>query len=162
MRALSGLIGLCLIAVSGALISNRMRGAFGMFSGRSSSDGNGNQLHSSSSADEAFPMKEAIEKTFKVGKSIQWGVLQADVDPANIPSEEEQKKRIAVASTELINIDADERGRRRTAGLAGAFVASIVYGATIYFHTPFLYRAAAIYLPVAFSAGFLQSAQSGL
>ena len=31
--------------------------------------------------------KAIIEKQFKVGRSVQWGVLQADVDEAKVPDD---------------------------------------------------------------------------
>jgi len=107
-------------------------------------------------------MRAAIEQTFKIGKSVQWGVLQADVDASKAPTQQEQKRRMDEAAAALTNIDAEERNRRKIAGLAGAAVACVVYGVTIYLQTGFVARAASIYLPVAFSAGFLTSSKEGL
>ena len=71
--------------------------------------------------------REVISTMFKEGKSIQYGVLQADVDPSTIPSDKERKERIAKATKDLVNIDDAERGRRKKIGLCGAALSSAVY-----------------------------------
>jgi len=106
--------------------------------------------------------REVISTMFKEGKSIQYGVLQADVDPSSIPSDKERKERIAKATQDLVNIDDSERGRRKLIGIFGTALSSAVYAGTLYFHVGVVPRLAALYLPVAFSIGFLQSANKGL
>ena len=64
---------------------------------------------------------------FKEGKSIQFGVLQSDVNPSTIPSDKERKERVAKATKDLVNIDDLERGRRKTIGLVGSALSSAVY-----------------------------------
>ena len=116
----------------------------------------------SSSQTPDFPQGEAIEKIFKVGKSIQYGVLQADVDPSNVPSEEEQAVRKEAATRDLVNIDDKERGRRKLLGTVGSGVAAIAYAATFVFHLSLVPRILSIYFPIAFSVGFLTSSEKGL
>lgn len=99
---------------------------------------------------------------FKEGKSIQYGVLQSDVNPSTIPSDKERKERVAKATKDLVNIDDLERGRRKTIGLVGSALSSAVYAGMIYFQVGLIPRLAGLYLPVAFSIGFLQSANKGL
>ena len=71
--------------------------------------------------------REVISTMFKEGKSIQYGVLQADVDPSSIPSDKERKERIAKATQDLVNIDDSERGRRKLIGIFGTALSSAVY-----------------------------------
>ena len=75
--------------------------------------------------------REVITTMFKEGKSIQYGVLQADVDPATIPSDKERKERINKATKDLVNIDDAERGRRKTIGYVGTVLSSVVYAGTV-------------------------------
>ena len=75
--------------------------------------------------------REVITTMFKEGKSIQYGVLQADVDPSKIPSDKERKERINKATKDLVNIDDAERGRRKTIGYVGTVLSSVVYAGTV-------------------------------
>jgi hypothetical protein len=107
-------------------------------------------------------MKDSIDKQFKLGKSITYGVLQTDVDTSNVPSKKEQAAMRKQAAAELVNIDTAERDRRKNAAKVGAVVSTVLYGGLIYAKVSFLPMAAALYLPVAFSYGFYKSGEQGL
>jgi hypothetical protein len=110
-----------------------------------------------------LPMKIAIDSQFKLGKSIQWGVLQKDVEDSAIPSEKERKERRATAAKELVNIDDKERTRRKTAGLVGTAFSTVLYsGLLLAGKTSFFTLASVMYIPVAFSLGFFESGRKGL
>lgn len=94
-------------------------------------------------------------------KQIVFGVLQRDVDQSAVPSAEEQDRLRAVAATELTNIDAAERARRRLAGGAFAVFTAALAAGLLATHAAPLTRAAIA--PSTFLAyGFLASAQTGL
>ena len=108
------------------------------------------------------PMKVAIDKGFKIGKSITWGVLQREVDPKKVPNDAGQTARRATAASELVNIDDKERSRRKTAGSVGAVVSTVLYGVLVSAKVSALSLGLAMYLPVAFSMGFIESGRQGL
>lgn len=108
------------------------------------------------------PMKIAIDKGFKIGKSISWGVFQKDVDESEIPDKKERESRKEAAAVALVNIDGQERSRRKTAGTVGAVISTILYGVLITAHVGPLTLGGAMYMPVAFSLGFLESGRKGL
>lgn len=95
------------------------------------------------------------------GKSIAWGVLQKDVDPAQVPSDEERAARRASAARDLTNIDDAERERRKLAGTAFAGVTAALALGLLVTHAAPLARAA-IAPPLFLSYGFLASARQGL
>lgn len=107
-------------------------------------------------------MKEVMQKQFKVGKKIVFGVFQQDVDLNNVPSAAEQARLAEKAAKSLVNIDDAERGRRRSVGLVAGGVAAAVYAAMLSFHVAVIPRFIGLYLPLAVSAGFLKSSQEGL
>ena len=66
------------------------------------------------------------------------------------------------AAVALVNIDGQERSRRKTAGTVGAVISTILYGVLITAHVGPLTLGGAMYMPVAFSLGFLESGRKGL
>lgn len=108
------------------------------------------------------PMKSVMEKQFKVGKSIAWGVLQKDVDASSIPDAETQAELRAKATSSLTNIDLTERGRRRLVGIVAATGSAAIYTGMLVFKTTFIFRLLGLYLPISIAAGFLKSADEGL
>ena len=115
-----------------------------------------------SSSNEESPMKSVMEKQFKVGKSIAWGVLQKDVDASSIPDAETQAELRAQAASSLTNIDSTERDRRRLVGVIAATSSAAIYTGMLVFKTTFIFRLLGLYLPVSIAAGFLKSAEEGL
>lgn len=125
------------------------------------------QQLSSTSTDDSLdgaiePMKVVIDKGFKVGKSIKNGVFQEDVNPDDIPPEEVQSLLIEEASANLMNIDINERNRRRNIGNVGAGLTAMLYGALIVTHVPLFTRTLALFFPVSLSYGFRKSGDEGL
>ena len=108
------------------------------------------------------PMAKVIREQFKEGKRVTFGVLQQDVDPAQVPDAETRKQLIAEASSSLTNIDSAERDRRKNVGLAALGVAVAVYAALLAFKANFWMRLVGIYVPSAVAAGFIKSSQEGL
>ena len=106
--------------------------------------------------------KEVIEKQFKIGKSIKWGVLQEDVKNEDIPDESTRSMLRKVAEKDLVNIDSSERSRRTLVGKVSGAIAVVSYIGSLYFGLETLPRAAITYLPVALSVGFLESGKQGL
>lgn len=111
---------------------------------------------------EDSPIKTVMQKQFKEGKKITFGVFQTDVDPAQVPDALARKRLVAEASSSLNNIDRAERGRRRLVGVGAAAASTAIYSAMLYFNVGFIGRLVGLYLPVSLSAGFLKSAQEGL
>lgn len=109
-----------------------------------------------------LPMKIAIESGFQVGKSIAWGVLQQDVVPGDVPTEEEQQYLIEQSTKELTNIGSIERDRRRKAGFVGLAFTTLLYAALVITHASSITRMSAIAFPVFLTNGYLKSAQEGL
>lgn len=107
-------------------------------------------------------MKAVMQKQFKQGKSIVFGVFQQDIDAASIPSASEQKERVAKATEQLVNIDDAERARRKTVGLGALGAAVAVYAGMLSLGVGLVPRFLGLYLPLAISAGFLKSSQEGL
>ena len=108
------------------------------------------------------PMKIAINSGFKEGKSIAWGVLQRDLDESDIPNDKEREKRKKEASKELINIDSNERNRRKIAGSIGAVFSTILYGVLVTTKVSAITLGLSIYFPIALSLGFIESGRKGL
>ena len=106
--------------------------------------------------------KEIIEKQFKVGKSVQWGVLQAEVDEAEVPDDNTRAALREVASRDLVNIDDKERARRTMVGKASGVLTVFSFVASLYYNLDIIPRTVAIYLPLSFSLGFIESGKQGL
>lgn len=136
--------------------------AIGGVAFRPSMKAQANPVLMSSSSNEESPMKSVMEKQFKVGKSIAWGVLQKDVDASSIPDAETQAELRAQAESSLTNIDSTERGRRRLVGVIAATSSAAIYTGMLVFKTTFIFRLLGLYLPVSIAAGFLKSAEEGL
>merc|ERR1719231_178695 len=111
----------------------------------------------------ADPVRAVFQTLYAPGqqRKIAWGVFQQPVDPSTVPSDEERARWRATAAEQLVNIDAEERERRRTAGLAmGAF--TVVLGAALLsWHVPAAARLA-ISPPLFLSVGYLASWREGL
>mmetsp|Transcript_9463 Transcript_9463/g.17774 ORF Transcript_9463/g.17774 Transcript_9463/m.17774 type:complete len:179 (-) Transcript_9463:831-1367(-) len=115
-------------------------------------------------------MAKAMEKQygFGQGKRVHWGVLtrDADQDELNDQSPETQQRRATLrelAATEMVNIDNDERARRKViAGFAGLVALVVATGLTVGEVNNPLIRGGAMYLPLAISIGFYGSGQQGL
>tara|TARA_A100001035_G_C27717658_1_gene470308 strand:+ start:421 stop:882 length:462 start_codon:yes stop_codon:yes gene_type:complete len=106
--------------------------------------------------------REVIEKQFKVGKSVQWGVLQAEVEESEVPDDSTRAALREVASRDLVNIDDKERARRTLVGKASGVLAVLSFIGSIKFGLDIIPRTVAIYLPLSFSLGFLESGKQGL
>lgn len=110
------------------------------------------------------PVAYAFNKLLFPGgskKQIFFGVLQRDVESSAVPSEDERARLRASAATELTNIDAAERDRRRMAGGAFALFSAALAAGLLGSHVAPLTRAA-IAPPLFLAYGFLASAQTGL
>ena len=95
------------------------------------------------------------------GKKIFFGVLQKDVEPSEVPSDEERAELRRQAAADLTNIDAAERERRQLAGTAlGAITLALAIG-LLAVHAPAPTRFA-IAPPLFLSYGYLSSAREGL
>ena len=108
------------------------------------------------------PMKIAIDSGFKEGKSIAWGVLQRDLDEADVPNKKEREKRKKEAAKELVNIDSNERNRRKIAGSVGAVFSTVLYGVLVTTKVSTITLGLSMYFPVALSLGFIESGRKGL
>ena len=106
--------------------------------------------------------RDMIEKQFKVGKSVQWGVLQAEVKEEDVPDDNTRAVLREVASRDLVNIDDTERNRRTLVGKVSGVLAAMSFAASWYCGLALVPRTAAIYLPLSFSLGFLESGKEGL
>lgn len=112
---------------------------------------------------QADPIAQAFSMLFSggSGKEIFFGVLQRDVDPASVPSDEQRQKLREAAANDLINIGDDERERRRVAGTAMGGVTLALATGLLVSHAAPLARLA-IAPPLFLSYGYLRSAQTGL
>lgn len=106
--------------------------------------------------------REIIEKQFKIGKRVQWGVFQGDVKEQDVPDAGTRAALREIAARELVNIDDEERARRTTVGKVGGVVAAVSYFAAVYLGLDIVPRTALTYFPLALSLGFLQSGKQGL
>ena len=106
--------------------------------------------------------REVIEKQFKIGKKIQFGVLQADVNAEDIPDDQTRAALREVATRELVNIDDEERARRTLVGKVSGAIAAVSYFGALYLGLDFVPRTAVTYFPLALSLGFLESGKQGL
>jgi len=95
------------------------------------------------------------------GKKIYFGVLQKEVNAADIPDEEERAARRLQAAESLTNIDMSERDRRQLAGTAMAALTAALAIGLLAGHAPTLTRFA-IAPPLFLSYGYIKSAESGL
>ena len=74
-----------------------------------------------SSTDEASAGVDPVALMFSTlfpagkGRRIAWGVFQQPVDAAAVADADERARRREVAAAQLVNIDADERDRRKQA-----------------------------------------------
>ena len=106
--------------------------------------------------------REIIEKQFKIGKRIEWGIFQADVSEDDIPDANTRTALREIASRDLVNIDDMERARRTTVGKVSGMVAALSYFGALYFGFDIFLRTAITYFPLALSLGFLESGKQGL
>ena len=106
--------------------------------------------------------REIIEKQFKIGKRVQWGVFQGDVKEEDVPDAGTRAALREIAARELVNIDDEERARRTTVGKVGGVVAAVSYFAAVYLGLDIVPRTALTYFPLALSLGFLESGKQGL
>lgn len=95
------------------------------------------------------------------GKRIVWGVFQTSVGESTVPSAPVQLARREAAAQDLVNIDADERTRRRVAGVVlGAFTLALgIFLSGSHVDT---FTKLAIGPPLFLSVGFYASAREGL
>ena len=103
-----------------------------------------------------------MSKMFKPGKSIVYGVFQKDVDQTQLPDAATRAELVERASSQLTNIDQQERDRRRFVGVSAAATSLAIYSGMLYFNVGFLFRLLGMYFPVSLAAGFLQSSREGL
>ena len=109
-----------------------------------------------------------IPKAFEPGDGNKKTKPNCETAPVKEPKralsekEKERKAKRELATRQLINIDDTERNRRKLIGQATAVLTTVIYGATFYFHSGIVARAASIYLPLAFSVGFYESGKKGL
>jgi hypothetical protein len=100
---------------------------------------------------------------FPSGKSrrIVWGVFQQQVDAAAVPDADERARRREVAAAQLVNIDADERDRRKQAGL-GFLGVSIAVAGTLLATDAGVAARLAVAPPLFLAVGLLASWREGL
>ena len=129
----------------------------------------------------ADPVRAVFQTLYAPGqqRKIAWGVFQQPVDPSTVPSDEarlrqtyartsppppllpptrpcatqERARRRATAAEQLVNIDAEERERRKTAGLAMGAVTGVLGAALLGWHAPAAARLA-ISPPLFLSVGY--------
>jgi len=121
------------------------------------------ELEEPSTTVRSDPVSTVFKLLFAPGKrrKIAWGVLQLPIDPAAVPSDEERARRRADAAKQLVNIDMEERQRRKMAGLAMAAISTAVGAALLTAHAPAASRLA-IAPPLFLSIGYLGSWREGL
>lgn len=109
------------------------------------------------------PIAQLFSKLFAGGsnRQIYFGVLQRDVDPSSIPSEEERATLRSTAAAELTNIDAAERQRRLYSGAAFSVFTALLGWYLLASHAAPLTRAA-IAPPLFLSYGYIASWRTGL
>jgi len=95
------------------------------------------------------------------GSKIMWGVFQQSVDEATLPSLEDRALRREVAAAQLVNIDGDERDRRKQAGLAFLAVSTALAGVLLVTDAGAGARFA-VAPPLFLAVGFLASWREGL
>lgn len=105
---------------------------------------------------------EFLGNSFIEGKSIIYGVFQTNVVKKRILSKRQRSKLLAKAALELVNIDDEERSRRRFTGYCGLVVTTCAYYGLTYFKSNRVTRLIGIFLPLAISIGFLTSSEKGL
>ncbi|CAE8629829.1 unnamed protein product [Polarella glacialis] len=107
---------------------------------------------------------------FEVGEGqgasrVKWGVLKEAVDEASVDRSPEAESRRAelraTAATSLVNIDDEERARRRIAGLAFAAFAFVLSAYLLWTQAAW-YSRAGVFPVIALAYGFLLSAEEGL
>ena len=109
------------------------------------------------------PAATVISTAFQAGsgRRIAWGVLTEEVDPASVPSDAERQALRDTAAANLVNIDQDERDRRRVAGTALSVATAALAIGLLAVHADAVTRAATL-PPVFLASGFLASAEEGL
>lgn len=109
------------------------------------------------------PVATVMSALFPAGKGskIAWGVLQQAVEPAAVPSDEERARRRDAAAAQLVNIDGDERERRKRAGLAFLALSAALAGALLATGAGAAARGA-VAPPLFLAVGFLASWREGL
>jgi len=117
-----------------------------------------------SEKDDAFdPVATVMSTAFKAGEGrrIAWGLLTEEVEPSSIPSDAERAALREQAAEDLVNIDQNERDRRRIAGTALSVATAALALALLAAQVGALTRAA-ILPPVFLATGYLASADEGL
>jgi len=115
-------------------------------------------------------MAKAMEKTFGMGegKRVSWAFSTTQVPQVELDdtSEATMAKRAALrekAAAELVNIDDDDRSKRKLVGAGAGVVALLAaVGLSVGGVTNPLIRGAVMYLPLAMSFGLYGSGQKGL
>lgn len=108
------------------------------------------------------PMERIIQSQFKQNKQVVYGVLQRDVDPKTIPSENERERLRDDAANNLVNIDKYERERRSKLSFVFSIISTIIYSYSIKEHLPFYMKSAYLSFPMFLSVGFYFSSKEGL
>jgi len=100
-----------------------------------------------------------------VGSRVKWGLLKEEVSASEIdksPIAEQKRAELrAAAARDLVNIDQDERERRRLGGLAFAALAVLLALFMLWSNTIW-YGRAGLFPVVALAYGYLLSAEEGL
>lgn len=103
-----------------------------------------------------------VEEIYQNGKSLAFGIFQTDIDECLVPPEAVQESLRKKASEQLVNIDENERERRRFVGLMSLLVTVASYSALNIEHGSFLVKAVCLYIGISFSLAYLRSAEFGL
>jgi hypothetical protein len=103
-----------------------------------------------------------VEEIYQNGKSLAFGIFQTDVDECLVPPEAVQESLRKKASEQLVNIDENERERRRFVGLMSLLVTVAGYSALNIEHGSLLAKAVCLYIGISFSLAYLRSAELGL
>lgn len=108
------------------------------------------------------PMQSVVKSQFKIGKSINFGVFQKDVDVKSMPDLETRNLLRKDASIKLNNIGLQERDRRELVGKYGFFITALLWIGFIFYDVPLQTRVLGLYFPVSLTYGFLESSKEGL
>jgi hypothetical protein len=104
---------------------------------------------------------QVISAMFEPGRRVVYGVFTEAVEAASIPDEAERTRRREAAAETLTNIDDAERERRRTVGQVGLAVTGMAASGMLLFRAGPAARAT-LFFPLAFSLGYIESANTGL
>lgn len=98
-----------------------------------------------------------------VGSRVKWGVLKEQVTGVDQSPEAQQRRADlrAAAAKDLVNIDEEERGRRRTAGVAMTAFSVLLCAFLLWSGAPWTSRLA-VFPVFALAFGFNLSADEGL